>query len=834
MRICIAAVLSALACFAACASGGKRPRLDIEEVTRKVVAMETGKALARQAVTREELARMVAEVPSRPRPDVRRLPPTGRRSSWVEDGHLVLDGRPIIRRNMYAPGYMCSKAFLDHLRSDDIHDTPEFNQCGIEFGRLVPGSEQREGRSHRKPSQEVFDAIARKMDSMRGSDFAYYYICDEPECRSISPVYLKWIYEFVKERDPYHAVFMCSRDAVKYLECADCIEVHPYIDPFVGSDGIRRHGTPISTFGDFIEDVVAMGRRDKVIGCTPTAFAYDFKGFHHDYPTFDEYVASVWAILVGGGKSIFPFLEGGMGGRPGVYEGVKYVFSSVAALEEMLIFGRRRRIARTDEYETAVWELGDDRMFAAVNLCGEEVRGLKLDGVSGSFMEFRGERRFGGGAEIVLDLRPFEVVVATTRKMDGGYEPLAAVKARERSLEYERTHRDNQLFGRAPELQFSASKPLGVQAKIADGMLEQQAELLRGANPWYEISFPKEPIVFCEVRIHGENVEKAVVKVRRMGKWVALEPAASELSGGALGLKFAEPVRTYRIRLEFHKDKVNLHEIEIPRPTVASRAASPSREARPGGVRGNSLEGQSCCVLDASNAFSTNNWSGKVWYGKSTKARVLGDGGFSLGAAGGTHAVRLDPKWRWAEFDIYRDAIHPDERGYANWRVSILGLQTLAGSTRSCPPGLYTMPLRPIDGAKHSYVQVGCINTDIPFRFIRLCERPPRYLEVTNPHAATNGCITAGDTLHFELVLDVPCEDVVLTYYSFNGDGTGPVAFSLDGRGGADLECRDGKGLVWAAEVKVGKSVNAGKSAIYAKAVALGGPEPLTIRTRFP
>ena len=113
MRICIAAVLSALACFAACASGGKRPRLDIEEVTRKVVAMETGKALARQAVTREELSRMVAEVPSRPRPDVRRLPPTGRRSSWVEDGHLVLDGRPIIRRNMYAPGYMCSKAFLD-------------------------------------------------------------------------------------------------------------------------------------------------------------------------------------------------------------------------------------------------------------------------------------------------------------------------------------------------------------------------------------------------------------------------------------------------------------------------------------------------------------------------------------------------------------------------------------------------------------------------------------------------------------------------------------------------------------------------------------------------
>lgn len=824
-------ILFGICCFGAFAA--LAAKIDIDAETRRVVEMETGTVLGKETATREELARMVAAVPAKPRPDVRALPRTGHRESWVEDGHLVLDGKPIMRRNMYAMGYQCSKAFMDLVKSDNIFDTPDFTGCGIEFGRLVPGSEAREGRKHQKPSQEVFDAIAKKMDSMKDKDFAYYYLCDEPECRAISPVYLKWLYEFVKERDPYHAVFMCSRDAVKYIECADCIEVHPYIDPFVGTDGKRHYGTPINTFGGYIEDVVAMNRKDKVIGCTPTAFAYDFKGFHHDYPTFDEYVASVWAILVGGGKSIYPFLGGGMGRRPSVYEGVKYMFSSADALEEILLLGVRRRIERTDEYETAEWKHDGDKMFVAVNLTENPLKGIKLHGVTGRFMEFRGNRTFGGGDDIVLDLKPFEVVVATTKKMDDGYEPLASVKKREHEQEYFRTHRDNQILGKASELQFAASKPLGFQTAIADGMLEQQAELLRGANPWYEIAFPKTPIVFREIRVYGENTEKTTVKVRRAGKWVDVVPVARSFEGYALSLAFAEDVRTSRIRFEFHKDNVNIHEIEFPVPKdgfVAPSSVSAVRVAE----KEDALAGQSCFVLDASNAFWTNGWSGTKWYGKDVNAHALDDGGFVIGPSGGTHGVKLDPKWKWADFEIYKEAFHPNERGYNNWSVAIYQRQTLAGSTRSCPTGIYTIPLKPVEKAMNSYVQVRTINTNIPFRYIRLCERPPRYLEVTNPNAATNGCITAGDTLHFELVLDEPCEDVMLTYYTFNNDGTGPISFSLDGKGGVELECSDGNGLVWTADVEAKKSVAPRKVAIYAKAVTLGGRESLTIHTRFP
>ena len=826
------AVFGVLCAVCADAAPAKKAKFDVEAETQKVVAMETGETLGKSKVSREELAKMVAEVPSKPRPDVRSLPRTGHRECWVEDGRLVLDGRPVIRRNMYAPRYMCSKAFNDQIESDNIFDTPEFNQCSIEFGRLVPGSEAREGKKHQKPSQEVFDAVAKRIDSMKGKDFAYYYLCDEPECRSISPVYLKWLYEFVKERDPYHAVFICSRDAVKYIECADCIEVHPYINPFIGSDGRRHYGTPINTFGNYIEEVVAMNRKDKVIGCNPTAFAYDFKGFEYLYPTFDEYVSSVWAILVGGGKSIYPFLGGGMGGRPSIYEGVKYVFSSVQALERILLLGNRRRIERTDEYEAAEWELGGEKMFVAVNLCEKELKGVRLNGVKGRFMEFRGQRTFGGGGEIVLDLKPFEVVVATTKKMDDGYEPLARVKARERRLEYERTHRDNQILGKASELQFAASKPLGLQVKIADGMIVQQAELFRGGNPWYEIAFPKEPVVFRDIRVYGENLENTTVKIRRFGKWIDLKPVASSYEGYTLSLAFAEDVRTSRVRFEFHKDMANLYEIEFPKLKGRKVASTPS-PARCAAAKGHSLEGQSCFVLDASNAVWTNCWSGTKWYGKDVNAHALDDGGFVIGPSGGTHALKLDPKWKWADFEIYRNAVHPDERAYKNWSVVILGHQTLAGSTHSCPTGIYTIPLKPIEKAKPSYVQVRNINTDVPFRYMRLCEAPPRRLEVTNPVAATNGCITAGDVLHFELVLDEPCEDVVLTYYTFNNDGTGPIPFSLDGKGGVELVCTDGKGLVWTADVKVKNSMKPPKACLYAKAVTLGGRESLTIRTRF-
>ncbi len=824
---------------AASAASGKAKAFDIEAETRKVVMKETGKTLAKSAVSREELAKMVAAVPSRPRPDVRGLPPTGRRSSWVENGHLVLDGKPILRRNMYAGGYCCSEAFLAQVKADDIHTTPDFTPCSIEFERLLPGTEAREGKKHQKPSQEVFDAVARRIDSMKGKDFAYYYLCDEPECRGVSPVYLKWLYEFLKERDPYHAVFICSRDAVKYIECADCIEVHPYIDPFTGTDGKRHYSTPISTFGNYIEGVVEMDRKDKVIGCTPTAFSYDFKGFQHLYPTFDEYVASVWAILVGGGKSIYPFLGAGMGRRPCIYEGVKYTFSSAEALEEMLLLGVRRRIERTEDYETAEWTLGGDRMFVAVNLGPRPLAGVKLSGVKGKFMEFRGGRTFGGWSlfggskEIVLDLKPFEVVVATTKKMDEGLESLAEVKAREEKLEYERTHRDNQILGKAHELQFAASKPLGVQAGIADGMLVQQAELLRGSNPWYEISFPKEAVVFRELRVHGENTEKTTVKIRRMGKWVDLKPSSSTFEGYSLTLKFAEDLRTRRIRFEFHKDKVNLHEIEIPRSPAADVGPRPAPKAADARV-GNALEGQSCLVFDASNAVGTNSWSGKLWYGNDVDVHALEDGGFAVGKNGATHALRLDPKWRWMEFDIYKPASHPNERGYANWSVALLDRGGLAGSVRSCPAGLYTIPIKPVEKPKSTYVAVRSINTVVPFRYIRLCERPPKYLEVTNPNAAVAGAITEGDVLHFELVLDEPCEDVSLTFYSFNPDGTGPVAFTIDGKGGVDLECGDGKGLVWTADVKVKKSVKPRKSGAFAKAVVLGGSRPLTIRTRIP
>ena len=75
-------------------------------------------------------------------------------------------------------------------------------------------------------------------------DFCLYYISDEPECRHVSPVYLKHIYDFVSELDPYHPVFTCTREAGKYLDCADIFSCHAYLAPVV-SEGKRFLAVPV-------------------------------------------------------------------------------------------------------------------------------------------------------------------------------------------------------------------------------------------------------------------------------------------------------------------------------------------------------------------------------------------------------------------------------------------------------------------------------------------------------------------------------------------------------------------------------------------------------------
>ena len=147
---------------------------------------------------------------------IRKVEPNGRRMAWVRDGTLVMDGRPLYRCGMGAEGYKGGTAFARRYFADETLglDRDFCRGARLEPSRLVKGIEQREAKKDVRPSQELFDAIDRVMDSVKDKDFAWYYLCDEPEMRGVSEVYLKHLYEHIRERDPYHVVRIASRDAV--------------------------------------------------------------------------------------------------------------------------------------------------------------------------------------------------------------------------------------------------------------------------------------------------------------------------------------------------------------------------------------------------------------------------------------------------------------------------------------------------------------------------------------------------------------------------------------------------------------------------------------------
>ena len=153
------------------------------------------------------------EVGATKRVPIRKLDKTGRRMTWIEDGCIVVDGRRVFRRDLYAWHYRSSTAFKERTAADmENLGLTRLRQGGtLEPNRVIKGLEAREAKKDIVPCKEYFDRIDAMMERKKSEDFDYWYISDEPECRGVSAIYLRHIYEYMKERDPYHVILTSSR-----------------------------------------------------------------------------------------------------------------------------------------------------------------------------------------------------------------------------------------------------------------------------------------------------------------------------------------------------------------------------------------------------------------------------------------------------------------------------------------------------------------------------------------------------------------------------------------------------------------------------------------------
>ncbi len=497
---------------------------------------------------------------------IRNLPPSENMMTWISGGNLIVNGKPLLRRNMYADYYFGGEAFKRKYDAEDLHLTREIvSQRGtLSSFRVIPGSESMGGEAtlDARPSDKMMQHVESVVKDNQGRDFAYYYICDEPECRRISPIYLQYIYDLITEMDPYHVVLMASRSADTYVDVADWFETHPYINPSMDKDGNRVYVRNINTVGRCVDDIVKLNRPDKCIGFLPTCFA-ELKGRKDPYPTFDEYICHTWVGMIHGGKTLWPYAYHDINDRASIYEGTRYIFSSFEALEELILHAKRTVLMRNDKIDSVLYELGEEKMFVLCNMTGE-LQKVTLDGISGTWYAFRQNRQITGNT---FDLKPLEVVIGTTEVKDTGLPTYQETSALIDEIEYRRTHSGSLLFERDADIEITksaGSSGLGWCSKLFDGVHDNLAWESRSAGEKFlELNLTKIKPNFNKVVICGHNIADMEVLVRNNGELTTPEMAEVKTEEFSTTFLLKDTVCPDALRLEFKGKNVEVYEIEV-------------------------------------------------------------------------------------------------------------------------------------------------------------------------------------------------------------------------------------------------------------------------------
>ncbi len=496
--------------------------------------------------------------------------------AWIRDGKIIVNGKPEFLLGWYGgPGWITSDAVLEKYPNTSAKHPITFpGWDSLDPGRLLTFDiESEEIVFDRKPSQKVLDATAKAIEKFKDTGRYAYYLSDEPECRGLSPIYLRHLYKFIKEKDPTRLVVIISRDPVKYIDCCDIINPHPYISPSVMPDGERQYSITLPRLRDMLASVEKLNRPDKALMMTPQVHSYTFNDIFADYPTFDETNLSFWSLVCHGGQGLTPYIWYDHMSRPSVNHGCDFLYNSLFYLKDFITSPVQKRLPGD---EGRMFEHNGTTMYVICNVYNQE-KEFEFDTNFRKLYRFRSDELIKSkgffNKKVTLKLKPYEVYVLTSKKLGAELSTEKQVRELIAKEEYERANRGNILFGkgRTVELSFTKSRPYDRQ-----NSMEQQDKLFDGntwvdawepigmlQNPWYEMAFTDEVPVFSKARIYGARHQDLKFKIWKFGKWI--EPEAKRTTEGKyyLELDFGKTLRTVKVRLEFNNKKVQIYEFEL-------------------------------------------------------------------------------------------------------------------------------------------------------------------------------------------------------------------------------------------------------------------------------
>lgn len=497
--------------------------------------------------------------------------------TWIENGTLVVDGEPVIRRNVYAPTHHASTPDLEKYNADDLNETDAFVQVSLQMESFPNATVP-----HNETTKDDYpsDAILRHIDTIIANNkmrnFGYYYLSDEPEFRNFSKTYMQYIYEYIAKKDPYHVILIGSNNPSEYVNCADWIETDPYFGPRVLGDE-RTYKKPMYTIGKYVALVSKMEMPDKCIGIIPQCFA-SWPGWagvytedRSDYPTFDEYICNVWVGLNNGAKSVWPYAGHDIHDRGQTYEGTRYIFASIEALENLLATGKRTILKQTQEYEAVLWELGEEKMFAVINLTNEE-QTVTVDELAGTWDNFRHE---GTITDTTFVLKPFETAIGTSQVRDEGLPTYDETAALINDIEADRLSSKSKLFGywEYEDFDFKTSledRQQPAEHKLTDGNRHAYAWAQSSGKTMYvELNILTEKPTFNKIVVYGLNLEGMEFKVRMDGpdgELITPSVASVKVEENCTIITLSRSITPDSLRLEFPGGtgkRVELYEIEV-------------------------------------------------------------------------------------------------------------------------------------------------------------------------------------------------------------------------------------------------------------------------------
>ncbi len=227
-----------------------------------------------------------------------------------DQGNFLVDGKPFMIRGWYGSlGYCVSSASLPQANLP--HSTNFIMGGGADNVWCVVDVSRQIDEDKAKLNPPLDEGLKAKLRAVIASvqgrrNVLGYYLADEPCYRAVPADYLKRIYDFLVEEDPFRFVLVVDVAPEDYIKACDAICPHPYSSPLEYEDGSRKFGSGLEGIHNCITKAVQANNGSKAVWLMPQVFSYG--GAQGRNPTFTELRWIMLSGIANGAKGLVPFI----------------------------------------------------------------------------------------------------------------------------------------------------------------------------------------------------------------------------------------------------------------------------------------------------------------------------------------------------------------------------------------------------------------------------------------------------------------------------------------------------------------------------------------------